>query len=90
MYSCAYFENGDETLEEAQLKKIDPILAKIRIEPDQRLLDIGCGALVNRAGNGRFRRSIILRDTCSPIHSIGSKLITFQSLSASIEFIEMG
>lgn len=58
MYSCAYFENGDETLEEAQLKKIDPILAKIRIEPGQRLLDIGCGALVNRAAQKltSFRR----------------------------------
>lgn len=51
VYSCAYFENGDETLAQAQQKKIDHILRKIRLEPGQRLLDIGCGwgALVLRA-----------------------------------------
>lgn len=51
VYSCAYFENGDETLEQAQLDKIDHILRKIRLQPGQRLLDIGCGwgALVLRA-----------------------------------------
>ncbi len=51
VYSCAYFENGDEDLASAQLKKIDHILAKIRLEPGQTLLDIGCGwgALVIRA-----------------------------------------
>jgi cyclopropane-fatty-acyl-phospholipid synthase len=51
VYSCAYFENGDETLEQAQLQKIDHILRKIRLQPGQRLLDIGCGwgALVLRA-----------------------------------------
>jgi cyclopropane-fatty-acyl-phospholipid synthase len=51
VYSCAYFEHGDETLDEAQLKKIDHILRKIRLQPGQRLLDIGCGwgALVLRA-----------------------------------------
>lgn len=51
VYSCAYFENGDETLAQAQLKKIDYILCKVRLQPDQRLLDIGCGwgALVMRA-----------------------------------------
>ncbi len=51
VYSCGYFENGDETLGEAQLKKIDHILTKIRLQPGQRLLDIGCGwgALVLRA-----------------------------------------
>jgi cyclopropane-fatty-acyl-phospholipid synthase len=51
VYSCAYFENGDEDLATAQLKKIDHILAKIQVRPGDRLLDIGCGwgALVIRA-----------------------------------------
>ena len=51
VYSCAYFENGDEDLDTAQLKKIDHILTKIRVRPGDRLLDIGCGwgALVLRA-----------------------------------------
>ncbi|MHA6909258.1 class I SAM-dependent methyltransferase [Ralstonia pseudosolanacearum] len=51
VYSCAYFEHGDETLDDAQIKKIDHILTKIRLQPDQTLLDIGCGwgALVLRA-----------------------------------------
>lgn len=42
-YSCAYFETGDETLEEAQEKKKRHIAAKLRLEPGQRILDIGCG-----------------------------------------------
>jgi len=51
VYSCAYFENGDEDLATAQLKKIDHILRKIALQPGQTLLDIGCGwgALVIRA-----------------------------------------
>ena len=51
VYSCAYFENGDEDLATAQLKKIDHILTKIQVRPGQTLLDIGCGwgALVIRA-----------------------------------------
>ncbi|MDY7576788.1 cyclopropane-fatty-acyl-phospholipid synthase family protein [Herbaspirillum sp. RTI4] len=51
VYSCAYFENGDEDLASAQLKKIDHILTKIQVRPGDRLLDIGCGwgALVIRA-----------------------------------------
>lgn len=51
VYSCAYFADGNESLEEAQLKKIDHILTKIRVQPGHTLLDIGCGwgALVVRA-----------------------------------------
>ncbi|MFM0053221.1 class I SAM-dependent methyltransferase [Caballeronia grimmiae] len=51
VYSCAYFENGDEDLTTAQQKKIDQILTKIQLQPGQTLLDIGCGwgALVIRA-----------------------------------------
>ncbi|WP_332877413.1 cyclopropane-fatty-acyl-phospholipid synthase family protein [Massilia sp. S19_KUP03_FR1] len=51
VYSCAYFEDGNETLGAAQIKKIDLILKKIRLQPGQTLLDIGCGwgALAIRA-----------------------------------------
>jgi len=51
VYSCAYFEQGDETLADAQRKKIDHILRKIGLRPGQSLLDIGCGwgALAIRA-----------------------------------------
>jgi len=43
VYSCAYFERDDATLDEAQLAKLDHICRKLRLEPGQRFLDIGCG-----------------------------------------------
>lgn len=43
VYSCAYFERPEMTLEEAQLAKIDLSLGKCELQPGQRLLDIGCG-----------------------------------------------
>jgi cyclopropane-fatty-acyl-phospholipid synthase len=43
VYSCAYFETGDEDLETAQVGKLDYICRKLRLRPGERLLDIGCG-----------------------------------------------
>ncbi|MBX7452120.1 class I SAM-dependent methyltransferase [Mycolicibacterium sp. 3033] len=43
MYSCAYFEREDMTLEEAQRAKVDLALGKLRLEPGMTLLDVGCG-----------------------------------------------
>ena len=43
VYSCAYFERDDMTLEEAQWAKIDLSLGKCDLKPGMRLLDIGCG-----------------------------------------------
>jgi cyclopropane-fatty-acyl-phospholipid synthase len=42
-YSCAYFENADVTLEEAQRAKKRHIAAKLLVAPGQNILDIGCG-----------------------------------------------
>jgi cyclopropane-fatty-acyl-phospholipid synthase len=51
VYSCAYFEQGGESLAQAQIKKLDHVLKKVRARPNDRLLDVGCGwgALVIRA-----------------------------------------
>lgn len=43
VYSCAYFESVDEDLDTAQARKLDYICRKLRLEPGERLLDIGCG-----------------------------------------------
>ncbi|MCL4810093.1 MAG: cyclopropane-fatty-acyl-phospholipid synthase family protein [Thermoanaerobaculia bacterium] len=42
-YSCALFETGSETLEEAQEKKLRRIAEKARIRPGDHVLEIGCG-----------------------------------------------
>jgi len=42
-YSCAYFKNEDDTLEQAQTQKIDHIFNKLRLTEEDHLLDIGCG-----------------------------------------------
>jgi cyclopropane-fatty-acyl-phospholipid synthase len=43
VYSCGYFPNGDETLDRAQEAKLDLICRKLRLQPGERFLDIGCG-----------------------------------------------
>ncbi|MEO7941145.1 MAG: cyclopropane-fatty-acyl-phospholipid synthase family protein [Burkholderiaceae bacterium] len=43
VYSCAYFEHPDATLEDAQFAKLDHICRKLLLQPGQHLLDIGCG-----------------------------------------------
>ena len=42
-YSCGYFKNPDDTLYDAQVKKVDYILEKLYLKEGMSLLDIGCG-----------------------------------------------
>ena len=42
-YSCAYFKNENDSLEVAQNNKIDYIIKKLNLKPNQKVLDIGCG-----------------------------------------------
>lgn len=43
IYSCAYFQAGQETIDIAQEAKLRHICRKLRLQPGERLLDIGCG-----------------------------------------------
>ncbi|TWU56558.1 Methoxy mycolic acid synthase MmaA3 [Rubripirellula tenax] len=42
-YTCGYFTNWNNSLEQAQQDKLDMICRKLRLEPGERMLDIGCG-----------------------------------------------
>ena len=43
VYSCAYFTSPDESLDQAQRNKLEHVCRKLRLQPGDRLLDIGCG-----------------------------------------------
>jgi len=43
VYSCAYYRSSTQALAEAQRDKLDYLCRKLRLEPGQTLLDIGCG-----------------------------------------------
>jgi cyclopropane-fatty-acyl-phospholipid synthase len=60
VYSCAYFEHGDESLDAAQIAKLDYVCRKLRLRPGERLLDIGCGwgALVMHAARTFGARAV--------------------------------
>ena len=51
VYSCAYFRTPDDSLDTAQVQKLDHICRKLRLAKGERFLDIGCGwgALIFRA-----------------------------------------
>jgi cyclopropane-fatty-acyl-phospholipid synthase len=43
VYSCAYFTDEHETLDDAQAHKLDLVCRKLRLQPGDSFLDIGCG-----------------------------------------------
>jgi cyclopropane-fatty-acyl-phospholipid synthase len=43
VYSCAYFERAEDDLDTAQAAKLRHLCRKLRLQPGQRVLDIGCG-----------------------------------------------
>jgi cyclopropane-fatty-acyl-phospholipid synthase len=43
VYTCAYFKEWDNSLEQAQRDKMDLICRKLRLQPGEKMLDIGFG-----------------------------------------------
>lgn len=42
-YSCGYFTDWGNSLEQAQRDKLEMICRKLRLQPGEKMLDIGCG-----------------------------------------------
>jgi cyclopropane-fatty-acyl-phospholipid synthase len=42
-YSCAFFAEGAQTLEEAQEEKLETVARKLALKEGDRVLDVGCG-----------------------------------------------
>jgi cyclopropane-fatty-acyl-phospholipid synthase len=51
VYSCAHFESPSDSLDAAQVSKLDLVCRKLQLKSGDRLLDVGCGwgALVMHA-----------------------------------------
>ncbi len=43
MYTCAYWKEGTQTLEQAQQNKMEHVCRKVRLQPGETFVDIGCG-----------------------------------------------
>ena len=43
VYTCAYFPTPAASLEEAQLAKLEHVCRKLRLRPDERVVEAGCG-----------------------------------------------
>jgi len=43
IYTSAFFSSPTDSLEEAQVRKLEVVAQKIQLKPGERLLDIGCG-----------------------------------------------
>ena len=43
VYTCAYFEHPDMSLEEAQRAKLDLVCRKLRLQPGETVVEAGCG-----------------------------------------------
>ena len=43
MYTCAYYEHLQQTVLEAQVAKMEHVARKVRLQPGERVIDMGCG-----------------------------------------------
>lgn len=43
VYTCAYYDTPDATLEEAQVAKLDHVCRKLDLKPGQTVVEAGCG-----------------------------------------------
>jgi cyclopropane-fatty-acyl-phospholipid synthase len=86
-YSCAYFENPDQSLDDAQLAKKRHLAAKLLPKANHRVLDIGCGWGGLALYLGEFCRARVTGITLSKEQwQRATERAAERNLSAAVEF----
>ena len=88
VYSCAWFDNADDSLETAQIAKLDRVCRKLELAPGDHLLEIGTGwgGLAVHAARHygcRVTTTTISREQ----HDYARELIDREGLSGRIELL---
>jgi cyclopropane-fatty-acyl-phospholipid synthase len=88
VYTCAYFETPGASLEAAQVAKLDLVCRKLRLRPEQRVLELGSGwgalALhMARAYGARVRAFNVSREQVAWAREQAEK----QGLASRVEFV---
>ena len=88
VYTCAYFPTPETSLEDAQLAKLDLVCRKLRLRPEQRVLELGAGwgalALhMARAYGVRVRAFNVSREQVAWAREQAEK----QGLASRVEFV---
>lgn len=86
-YSCGYFHDPDDTLEQAQAAKKHHIARKLMIEPGMRVLDIGCGWGGMARTLARDYGAVVLGITLSEQqHAYATETAASEGLTDSVEY----
>lgn len=87
-YSCAVFDSHDRSLHDAQLAKLDRLIDKLHLTPDQHLVEIGTGwgALAVRAAQ-RTGCRVTTTTLSRQQHDHAAQLIAEHGLSDRVELL---
>lgn len=88
-YSCGVFENGAETLEAAQIEKIDRACRKLALRPSDHLLEIGTGwgALAVHAAS-RYGCRVTTTTISDEQHRLASERVREAGLSDRVSVVQ--
>lgn len=86
VYSCAYFDHPERDLASAQVAKLDHVCRKLRLQPGETLLDIGCGwgAMVIHAAREYGVRAVGIT-LSSRQHELATERVAQAGLSERVE-----
>lgn len=89
MYTCAYWEDGALTLEDAQRAKVEHVCRKVRIAPGESVVDIGCGfgGFMFHAQRHHGAKVTGINTTPEQVASVREE-IRLRGLQASLDVIE--